>query len=176
LLILFLGLAISGMSQQTGDDTAKDPVCGMTMKRSEAKATFDYSGKTYYFCSAGCKDTFVKDPEKYIQKKEEAAPEETRTCPEAGKEMPAQTASHGQMMGQCPMIEHKHGQMAGSTAGMSCPLHSKDVEIKTEILPDGVAVKFTSKNPETVKKIREHLEKMKSCCAGCCQPQPDVKK
>jgi YHS domain-containing protein len=27
-----------------------------------------YNGKTYYFCCAGCKPAFDKDPEKYIKK------------------------------------------------------------------------------------------------------------
>jgi YHS domain-containing protein/TusA-related sulfurtransferase len=177
LLILSLGFVLSGLAQQKADDTAIDPVCGMTVKKAEAKATFDYKGTTYYFCGAGCKEAFAKDPEKYIQKKEEATPSKPATCPGSGKEMPAQTAPHGRMMGKCPAMQHEHGQMAGSAAGMSCPLQSKDVERKTENLPDGAAVKFTSKNPETVKKIQEHLANMKGCCcAGGCQAQQDVKK
>ena len=48
---------------------AKDPICGMEVKEDEAAATSDYKGKTYYFCAAGCKETFEKDPEKYAEKK-----------------------------------------------------------------------------------------------------------
>jgi len=168
LLIFSLGFVLSGIAQQKSADTATDPVCGMTVKKSEAKATFDYKGTTYYFCGVGCKDAFAKDPEKYLQKKEEAAPDKGCTCPEAGKEMPAQAAPHAQMMGQCPMMQHRHGQMAAAGSGMSCPLQSKDIEIKTENLPDGTAVKFTSKNPETMKKIQEHFVAGKGGCAGCC--------
>ena len=177
LLILSLGFVLSGLAQQKADDTAIDPVCGMTVKKAEAKATFDYKGTTYYFCGAGCKEAFAKDPEKYLQKKEEAVVGKPGTCPGCDKEMPAQPMPHGRMMGKCQMRQHGHGQMTGSAAGMNCPLQSKDVEIKTENLPDGAAVKFTSKNPEMVKKIQEHLAEMKGCgCAGCCQPQQDVKK
>jgi YHS domain-containing protein len=170
LLTLSLGFVLSGIAQQKADETATDPVCGMTVKKAEAKATFDYKGTTYYFCNTGCKDAFAKDPEKYIQKKEEAAATKTCTCPKCQKEMPAESNPHGQMMGKCPMMQmqHQHGQMAGPAAGMNCPLHSKDVEMKTENLPDGATVKITSKNPEMVKKIQEHLAKQQGRGMGCC--------
>jgi carbon-monoxide dehydrogenase medium subunit len=29
--------------------------------------TSEYNGRTYYFCAAGCKRSFEKEPEKYIQ-------------------------------------------------------------------------------------------------------------
>ena len=44
----------------------KDPVCGMTVDPSRAKATHEHAGKTYYFCCAGCKAKFSADPEKYL--------------------------------------------------------------------------------------------------------------
>jgi YHS domain-containing protein len=39
----------------------------MTVDESAAAATSEYKGKTYYFCAAGCKEAFEKEPEKYIQ-------------------------------------------------------------------------------------------------------------
>jgi len=179
LLTLALAAALSGLAQQTSADTATDPVCGMTVKKSEAKTTFDYEGTTYYFCSAGCQDAFAKEPEKFLQKKEEAAPAKTCACPKCQKDTQPQAMPHSRMMGQCPMMQmaHQPGQMPGSNPEMTCPLQSKDVEIKTENLPDGAVVKFTSKNPEVVKKIQEHLASAKECCgAGGCQPQQSIKK
>jgi YHS domain-containing protein len=44
---------------------AKDPVCGMQVDEATAAAKLDHHGKTYYFCSPVCKDTFEKNPEKY---------------------------------------------------------------------------------------------------------------
>src|ERR1700674_4299525 len=44
----------------------KDPVCGMTVDPSRAKATHEHSGKMYYFCSAGCKEKFSTDPARYL--------------------------------------------------------------------------------------------------------------
>jgi YHS domain-containing protein len=46
----------------------KDPVCDMLVDPSSAAATSEYNGKTYYFCSKGCKVAFDKDPEQYLQK------------------------------------------------------------------------------------------------------------
>lgn len=46
---------------------AKDPVCGMDVDEKKAVATAVHKGKTYYFCSAGCKATFEKTPEKYAK-------------------------------------------------------------------------------------------------------------
>ena len=43
-----------------------DPVCGMTVTKEGAVATYDYKGQTYYFCSRACKDNFTKDPQKYL--------------------------------------------------------------------------------------------------------------
>jgi YHS domain-containing protein len=47
---------------------AKDPVCGMDVEGQEAAATYEYKGKKYYFCAAGCKDRFSKDPGKFLAK------------------------------------------------------------------------------------------------------------
>ena len=46
---------------------ALDPVCGMTVEIATAHFTTEYNGKTYYFCAAGCKRSFDKEPGKYVQ-------------------------------------------------------------------------------------------------------------
>lgn len=46
---------------------AMDPVCKMEVDPKTAAAKSEYKGKTYYFCAPGCKATFDKDPEKYVQ-------------------------------------------------------------------------------------------------------------
>ena len=48
---------------------AIDPVCKMTVDENKAAATYEYDGKTYYFCAVGCKNTFAEDPEKYLASK-----------------------------------------------------------------------------------------------------------
>ncbi len=50
---------------------AKDYVCGMDVNIEDARAkglVTEYKGQTYYFCNAGCKRTFDKDPEGYVSK------------------------------------------------------------------------------------------------------------
>jgi Cu+-exporting ATPase len=44
---------------------AKDPVCGMEVDEAKAAGSSTHSGKTYYFCSDGCKKGFDANPEKY---------------------------------------------------------------------------------------------------------------
>ena len=50
-----------------------DPVCGMSVDEQSAAATSEYKGKTYYFCSKGCKVAFDKDPEQYLKSQGEQA-------------------------------------------------------------------------------------------------------
>ncbi len=45
--------------------TAKDPVCGMTVKTANAKWTHELDGTTYYFCSQGCMERFTQHPAAY---------------------------------------------------------------------------------------------------------------
>ena len=41
------------------------PVCGMSVPTEHAEYRSFRNGETYYFCSAGCKATFDRDPDKY---------------------------------------------------------------------------------------------------------------
>jgi uncharacterized protein len=47
-------------------EQAHDPVCGMSVDGDTAEHRSDYRGKTYYFCSNGCKESFDREPEKYL--------------------------------------------------------------------------------------------------------------
>ena len=46
-------------------DMVKDPVCGMVIRPEDAEATQQHEGVTFYFCSKGCRDAFVNDPDGY---------------------------------------------------------------------------------------------------------------
>ena len=48
----------------------RDPVCGMQIDEKKAAGKSEYKGKTYYFCSPGCKGSFDKEPQKYADKDE----------------------------------------------------------------------------------------------------------
>lgn len=55
------------MKQQDNERTFKDPVCGMEVSRMTAVEEYGYQGKTYYFCSQACRETFEAEPEKYLR-------------------------------------------------------------------------------------------------------------
>ncbi|MCA1712256.1 MAG: permease [Actinobacteria bacterium] len=47
--------------QRDAASSAVDPVCGMSVDPATA-ASADHAGRTYYFCSDGCRSTFRADP------------------------------------------------------------------------------------------------------------------
>ncbi len=53
--------------EMTDKTTAIDPVCKMTVDTATAEYRSFNSGQAYYFCSAGCKLSFDKNPEKFIR-------------------------------------------------------------------------------------------------------------
>ncbi len=69
------------------ESAAVDPVCGMKVNPADAKGgSFLHDGKTYSFCSTGCRAKFSADPQKYLRPKEASVPtqEEMKqeyTCP-----------------------------------------------------------------------------------------------
>jgi len=50
-----------------------DPVCGMAVDPASAEYRSATGGVTYYFCSAGCKASFEKEPDTYLARGEGAA-------------------------------------------------------------------------------------------------------
>jgi YHS domain-containing protein len=165
--------------KQKAEDKAIDPVCGMTVVKATAKATYEYKGTTYYFCSTGCKEAFAKEPEKYLKAgakgEEMAAPMGMRHgahmgqapmhegAPMAGCPMMARRMPMRGPMGRMGMMHGGMGQRMGDGMGMGmacgpdCPLLGADVEMTVEKTKDGVTLKVTSKNAETVKAIQEHM-------------------
>jgi Cu+-exporting ATPase len=57
------------MQNTHGSAIEKDPVCGMAVDPSQAKATYEHAGKKYHFCCASCKEKFSADPAKYLRPK-----------------------------------------------------------------------------------------------------------
>ena len=54
-------------------DKVKDFVCGMEIRPEDAAATEVHEGRTFYFCSKSCHDTFVNDPYRYGHSSDEHA-------------------------------------------------------------------------------------------------------
>ncbi len=44
---------------------ASDPVCGMAIEREKA-ATAEWEGQVFYFCSKGCRNEFLEDPQQFL--------------------------------------------------------------------------------------------------------------
>lgn len=47
------------------NQAARDPICGMIVEVASARHKSEFRGDSYYFCCAGCKQTFDKQPDKY---------------------------------------------------------------------------------------------------------------
>jgi YHS domain-containing protein len=178
LAALTVVLAVGGLAQQAASDKAVDPVCGMTVVKANAKATYDYKGTTYYFCSTGCKEAFAKEPDKFLKAEQAKTPAAAsgHMGMMHGQQMSQTAPAAGEAMAGCPMMargKRMHGgrmghgmgqrmgmgmgQGMGMACGPDCPLHGQDVEIVVEKTKDGAELKFSSKNADTVKAIQEHL-------------------
>jgi P-type Cu+ transporter len=74
------------MSEQidTGSDTVKDPVCGMTVDPATCDLTAHHDGQDYYFCGARCQTRFIAAPDEFLGERaaREPMPVGTQfTCP-----------------------------------------------------------------------------------------------
>jgi Cu+-exporting ATPase len=48
-------------------EIAIDPVCGMKVDPATARHALEHEGASYCFCCAGCRESFAKDPEKFLR-------------------------------------------------------------------------------------------------------------
>jgi Cu+-exporting ATPase len=73
--------------QAAAPHLVKDPVCGMDVDPHTTPHRGEHAGRTWYFCSAGCRTRFLADPQRYLgevgsQAAAEPVPEGTiYTCP-----------------------------------------------------------------------------------------------
>ncbi len=104
-----------------------DPVCGMTVDPNRAAGSYEYKGKTYYFCSKHCVHRFAENPEQFL-KPEPPATVQIQTRP-------------GQKY-TCPM----HPEIVRDAPG-SCPICGMALEPVTVSLED-------EENPELVDMNR----------------------
>ncbi|MEP6511702.1 MAG: heavy metal translocating P-type ATPase [Dokdonella sp.] len=58
----------STASAQTAASGMTDPVCGMRVDPATAKHQAEHAGRTWYFCSAGCREKFIAEPSRYLDK------------------------------------------------------------------------------------------------------------
>jgi len=70
------GVAMLRAMEDPPDEHAgnRDPVCGMTVDAETATHRAEHDGRTYVFCSAGCRDAFAHDPSSYVDTPASPAP------------------------------------------------------------------------------------------------------
>jgi YHS domain-containing protein len=70
--IIFLALLLAGSTVRAADPSQEEkvvcPVCCKEIKKTADTIRFEYKGQTFYFASAACRETFVKEPDKYLKK------------------------------------------------------------------------------------------------------------
>ena len=201
LLAALAVILVAGVvAQQKAADTAVDPVCGMTVVKANAKATFDYKGTTYYFCNTGCKESFAKEPDKYLKAQQAKAagaaagapaghgPDGAHGRPDGRANGHDEARRHGRLRDvRRPVHDdarrqgHGHARPrhdgAGGPMAPLFKLYGDKIEVTVENAKDGAALKITSKDPEVVKAIQVHLaehvammKKMKEAVAVEGQP------
>jgi P-type Cu+ transporter len=116
----------SGHGYHHHAETARDPVCGMSVDPATSKHRLEHQDQTFHFCSAGCRAKFEADPAKY--------PDNTKSAADA--DVPAGTIY------TCPM----HPQIRQVGPG-TCPICGMALE------PE-VASLDTAPNPELVDMTR----------------------
>ena len=104
----------------------RDPVCAMTVDPNAAAGSFEYEGKTYFFCSKSCLNRFKANPANYL------APQPTGSLVQLRKPQPAPVDDRPYT---CPM--HSEVRQTGPGACPRCgmalePMTVKASETKTE--------------------------------------------
>ncbi|MGO6852595.1 heavy metal translocating P-type ATPase [Rhizobium beringeri] len=56
--------------EKAADVMIRDPVCGMTVDPQAGKPSLEHEGRTYHFCSEGCRTKFAAAPEDYLTAKD----------------------------------------------------------------------------------------------------------
>ena len=118
--------------EAAGAVAEKDPVCGMDVVPGQARGgRADHAGKTYWFCSDGCREKFVADPNRYV------TPSMTTPPGEPVAPAPARPGTKW----TCPM----HPQIVRDEPG-SCPICGMALEpmtVTADAGPDPELVEMT---------------------------------
>ena len=110
------GCCSAGGKPSLAETTARDPVCGMTVDPSTAKGgSATHAGLAYHFCSNGCREKFVANPQHYLDQVSAQ-----QTAP-AALSMHATAAPAGAIY-TCPMHPEIRQQGPGT-----CPLCGRAV-------------------------------------------------
>ena len=107
--------------QISEEELVSDPVCGMKGK-PEDWIEHEYSGKKYYFCNQSCVVEFKKNPEKYIEIKEdkEIIKPKKEVEDKMGKLKCDECGTVEELPSHCGKPMHKEGDQLVCWMGASC--------------------------------------------------------
>jgi len=123
------------MHPASSASAAVDPVCGMKVDPDNAAGSFEYQGKTYYFCSTHCLHRFREHPESFLNPVPQAPIGITRQPKPVARDQKY----------TCPM----HPEIVRDGPG-SCPICGMALEPLTVSLDQ-------EENPELVDMTRRFL-------------------
>jgi Cu+-exporting ATPase len=131
--------------------TAIDPVCGMTVDKATATYVAAHEGEITYFCSAGCRDKFMADPDRWTKSKTQDHVCSCGTANAADEAIaPIAQSSHDHHHG------HDHAHHSGAASLHARPLAKDPV--------CGMSV-----DPATAKHRAEHDGQSYYFCSAGCQ-------
>jgi len=112
-------MAAGAVAAEDGKNTAIDPVCGMTVDKEKAAATYQYHGKTYYFCSLMCKQKFEQDPETALaaEKKEMPKMKGAQRLMAQAKQLRSKDSSDTAIDPVCGMLVSKNNSIKRTIDG-----------------------------------------------------------
>ncbi|HVB35554.1 MAG TPA: heavy metal translocating P-type ATPase [Patescibacteria group bacterium] len=148
-----------------GQGEVLDPVCGMKVRPEKAAALFEYQGKTYYFCCAGCRAKFEAEPGKFLAAKPAAAAK----MPGALIGIASAPAPHQPPPATSPAVS----ATASPEAEYTCPMHPEVKTKKQEPCPKcGMALEPASllplqKTEYTCPMHPEVLQSEPGACPKC---------
>lgn len=97
-----------------------DPVCGMSVEPESAAGSYEYEGRTYYFCSPSCLQKFRAEPAEFIKQSESSLPIHTDAAPRVGTDADEEYT--------CPM--HPEVRQNGPGSCPKCGMALEPVTIK----------------------------------------------
>src|SRR5258708_38376829 len=118
---------------ETSAEVVNDPVCGMQVDPAKAAGQSQYQGRTYSFCSLGCKKKFDLNPAQYMQSDKELPllpllqPQSVAVLPAAPATTPAASGKY-----TCPMHPEVQADKPGSCPKCGMALEPVDLSATTE--------------------------------------------
>jgi len=172
------GLVMLGMPSKAGPavaaDPATDPVCGMMVNPANAKHIHEHSGKTFYFCCAGCLQKFTANPAMYLDMPSRPAPSlvtlsmpvPTKSKPtNSGRQAPQATSPTYYVCPMCPEVREAkpvpcpscgmalepENPLLATRTEYTCPMHPEIVRSE----PGSCPICGMALEPRTVTAVQE---------------------